>query len=656
MKNMDEVKEGEVLWIPEDTFSSRSRMASFISGIPQLRYEKGMEYQAAWKWSVERPQEFWPLLIDRLALDIKGEAESVVEGHTMPYVHWFKGTEVNYADSLLSCGEGDAIIYVNENGERRTMSRQTLRHEAKSLASTLKRLGVGAGDRVACYMPNRPEAIISLAAAAGIGAIFSSCSPDMGSRSVIDRFGTIKPKVLIAAREYEYGGKKYLRHDVIEALRSSVDSIESVIVTDEAGGGELQWNDCVKGDEIDFQNVPFEHPLWILYSSGTTGAPKGIVQSHGGILLEHAKLLMLHHDLRKGDRFFWYTTTGWMMWNVLASSLLAGATAVLYDGAAFFPDPGRLWELAEKVEITVLGTSAPFISASMKEGISPGETYRLNRTKNIAYTGSPLSPAGFQWIYSNVREDIWLTGVSGGTDVCTAFLCGCPMLPVKAGMMQCRALGADVHAFNEEGRDIIGEVGELVLTSPMPSMPIFLWNDRDGGKYIESYFSVYPGAWRHGDWVKFDADGHAAIYGRSDATLKRQGVRIGTSEIYGCVEELPYIREALAVGLERGQNYKIVLFVSMQRGSRLAPHHVDEMREKIRRELSPRHVPDIIMEVPDIPKTLNGKKMEIPVKRILMGQPLQRIVNTGSVSNPDSLSYFQMHIDEILSAAFDGGA
>ena len=631
------VSEGEILWRPSDELSGKSRMLQYMKWL-RSRGVSCNNYNELWQWSVNDLERFWESLLHFFNVKSSGSYSSVIQSRAMPASGWFRGLSVNYAENILEQNrDGDAIIYISEEkGEH--ISWEELRRQVHALASYLKEKGVSSGDRVACYSTNSPVALITLLASASIGAIFSSCSPEMGARSVLDRFAQIEPKVLVATTSYTYGGKRFDRGEVVKGILSSLPSVSLFI---EQGNEDGRWRDAISGrDRVDYERVPFEHPLWILYSSGTTGLPKAIVHGQGGILLEHLKLLSLHHDMGEGRKFFWYTTTGWMMWNVVVSSLLCGATAILYDGSAMYPDAMALWEMAEREGMDTFGTSASFINACMKAGIEPGTSLNLKRLRSVAYTGSPLQPSGFAWLFRKVKEDLWVQGVSGGTDVCTAFLCGCPLLPVKAGMMQCRALGADVQSYSEEGRPLLNQVGELVLTKHMPSMPLYFWNDKDGSRYRESYFSYFPGVWRHGDWVKIDVDGSAAIYGRSDATLKRQGVRMGTSEIYGCVEEIPWVKDALIVGLEREGDYYMPLFVSLKEGMKLDEAKKEEIRNKIRRELSPRHVPDNIIQVDGIPRTLNGKKLEVPVKRILSGIPPEKAVNMDSVANPEALEFF----------------
>lgn len=629
-----EVREGEILWKPPSELSRKSILRNYMSWL-----NRDCSYGELWKWSVRELEAFWKTVMDYFAVIHEGECRTVLESRKMPASGWFRGLRLNYTENIFRHGcEGNAVVATTEE-QRIVLTWQSLEKQVHALANRMRAAGIGSGDRVAFYGTNGIPALVSMLASAMIGAIFSSCSQDMGIRSVLDRFRQIEPKAFIACRSYTYGGKKFDRMETILKIRDALPSISLFVVEGETDTGE-HWEDMVHWDgKGEYERVDFEHPIWILYSSGTTGLPKAIVHGHGGILLEHLKLLGLHHDVKRGEKFFWYTTTGWMMWNVLASSLLMGATAVLYDGSALYPDAMALWDFAAKEKISTMGVSASFVNACIKAGIDPGQALRLDSIKSVAYTGSPLQPSGFAWLYRHVKEDLWVQGISGGTDVCTAFLCGSPILPVKAGMMQCRALGACVEAYDGKGQPVIGEVGELVLTEPLPSMPIYFWNDAGNVRYMEAYFSYFPGVWRHGDWVKIDEDGSAAIYGRSDATLKKHGVRMGTSELYACVEDISWVNEALVVGLELDTGYFMPLFVSVKEGN-LTEERKDEIRRKIRKELSPRYVPDEIFQVPQIPKTLNGKKLELPVKRLLSGESLEKALNIDSVSNPESLNAF----------------
>ena len=528
-----------------------------------------------------------------------------------------------------------------------------LRAQVAAVAAGLRELGVERGDRVVAYLPNIPEAIVAFLATASIGAVWSSCSPDFGPASVVDRFAQIEPKVLFAVDGYRYGGKDFDRRETIAApagrdaeprahRRPPLPRPRSrplLPARRDALGRAARRR--ARAPSSSFERVPFDHPLWVLYSSGTTGLPKAIVQGQGGILLEHLKKLHLHVDAHPGDRLFWFTTTGWMMWNFLVSGLLTRAAIVLYDGSPGHPDMNVLWDLAERAGVTMFGTSASYIAACMKAGVEPGAGRDLSRLKAVGSTGSPLSPEGFDWIYEHVGADTWLFSTSGGTDLCTAFVGGVALLPVYRGELQARALGAAVEAWDEEGNAVIGEVGELVVTEPMPSMPVFFWGDPDGSRYRASYFEHYPGVWRHGDWIEITSRGTAVIYGRSDSTINRSGVRMGTSEIYRAVLGVDEIIDALVVDVPRpGTEGWMPLFVVLREGAELDDELRKEIARRVREQCSPRHVPDEVFQIAEVPRTLSGKVLEVPVKRILMGTPAEQAASRDSLANPAALDYF----------------
>ncbi len=631
-------------------------MARYLAWLRGTRGLDLPDYEAAWRWSVEDLEGFWRSILEWFDVRAEGSPEPVLPERRMPGARWFPGLRLNHAEHLLrEPDDRPAIVFRREDGLRAELTRVELAEAVGRAAAGLRRLGVGVGDRVAAILPNAPEAAIAMLATASLGAIWSSCSPEFGLRAILDRFGQIRPKVLLAVDGYRYAGRAFDRLGVVAGVADGLPDLERVVLVPclreeplaaaRAVPGfppAIAWSELLaEPAPLASARVPFEHPLWILYSSGTTGLPKPIVQGHGGILLEHLKALALHHDVGPGDRFTWFTTTGWMMWNFLLGGLALGATIVLYDGSPAYPDLTALWRLVAELGVTIFGTSAPFIHACMKAGIRPAEVGDLSRLRAIGSTGAPLSPEGFAWVYEAVGPDVWLGSMSGGTDLCTAFVGANPLLPVHAGELQCRYLGADVRALDPQGRELVGEVGELVLASPMPSMPIGFWGDPDGERYRRSYFEVYPGLWRHGDWIKITPRGSCVIYGRSDATLNRAGVRIGTSELYRVVEALPEVRESLAVDTgELGREGELILFVALAEGVELDEALRRRISQALRTELSPRHVPDRILAVPSIPTTLNGKRLEVPIKRILLGARPEEVVSPGALADPGSLAPF----------------
>ncbi|GII33121.1 acetoacetate--CoA ligase [Planotetraspora mira] len=634
------VEEGALLWEPTPEIVRDARVTRYADWLG-----RSGTYDDVWQWSVDHPADFWTSVWDYFGVVGERGDGPVISG-TMPDVRWFTGATINYAANALR-GDSDhlAVIFRDEAGNRQTYTLGQLREEVGRVRAGLVRLGVGRGDRVAAYVPNIPEALIAFLATASLGAVWSSCSPDFGAPSVIDRFTQIEPKVLIAVDGYRYGGKAFDRSGVVREIAAKLPTLAATVWipyldTDApASEGGLSWNDLHdEAGELVFEPVPFGHPLWVLYSSGTTGLPKPIVHGHGGIVLEHLKSLSFHQDLGDGDVFFWYTTTGWMMWNYLIGGLLVGATVVLYDGSAAHPGPDALWRVADEEGVTYFGTGAPYIVASMKAGLRPTG---LSRLRGIGSTGSPLPPEGFAWVYSDVKADVQLGSFSGGTDVCTGFVGGVPSLPVRAGVIPCRCLGAMVESFDPSGVSVVGEVGELVVTQPMPSMPVMFWNDPSGVRYRESYFADYPGVWRHGDWIKLNSDGSCVIYGRSDSTLNRGGVRMGTSEFYRVVERFEEIADSLVIDTGRlGQEGRLLLYVTLAVGGTFSDDLVSRLKGALRSELSPRHVPDEIHEVPGIPRTLSGKKLEIPVRKILLGTPVEQAANPDAMANPEVLRHF----------------
>ena len=646
------ITEGTLLWEPSAAFREASTMTDYLRWLERERGLRFADYAALWRWSVDDLEAFWSSVVDYYDIPIRGDRSRVLPDATMPGATWFEGAQLNYAEALVKRLSPDrpALLFASEREPLREMGGEAFVASVAAAAAGLRRLGVGRGDRVAAVLPNIPEAVIAMVACASIGAVWSSCSPDFGVRSLVDRFAQIAPKVLIVVDGYTYGGKPFDRGSVVAELRAALPTLQRTVLipyldrnayADDRG--EMMWTDVLAGPDepIRFEPVPFDHPLWVLYSSGTTGLPKAIVHGHGGVVLEHAKAVGLMFDIRDGDRMSWYTTTGWMMWNFLVGSMLVGGVPLLYDGSPGYPDLDVLWRLATEARVKLFGTSAAFLSACMKAGLRPGATHDLSHLEAIGSTGSPLSVEAFGWVYDAVKPDIWLASMSGGTDVVSAFVGGCPLLPVNAGELQARSLGARVEAFDEAGRSVVGETGELVLTAPLPSMPIFFWNDPDGTRYRESYFEMYPGVWRHGDWIRITEHGSAVIEGRSDSTLNRQGIRFGTSELYSVVEGLPEIVDSLVIGLELPHGvYWMPLFVVLADDVDLDAALTGRIKAAIREQLSQRHVPDEIVAVPAIPRTLTGKKMEVPVKRLFLGRPLEEVAAVGATADPAALAWF----------------
>ncbi|TML52393.1 MAG: acetoacetate--CoA ligase [Actinobacteria bacterium] len=624
-----------MVWEP-----SRERLASatitrYREWVNETRGLALEDYAALWQWSVDELEEFWASIWEFFEVDASEPYERVLTTREMPGARWFAGARLSYAEHVFR-GRADGDVAIRHASELRPLGEWTwgeLRARAGAIAGALREAGVVAGDRVAAYLPNIPETVAAFLGCASIGATWSSCAPEFGVRSVVDRFAQIEPKVLLTVDGYRYGGKDFDRSEAIAALERELPTLQRTLVLPYLSGGD--WE--LPRAELEFAQVPFDHPLWVLYSSGTTGLPKAIVHGQGGILLEHLKKLRLHLDAQAGDRLFWFTTTGWMMWNFLVGGLLSEASVVLFDGNPAYPDLGTLWDLADAAGIT---SFAGYIAACQKADVEPRAGRDLSRLDSVGSTGSPLAPEGFDWVRDRLGEDVWLFSTSGGTDVCTAFVGGVPTLPVYRGELQARALGAKVEAWSEDGRPLVGEVGELVITEPMPSMPLYLWGDEDGSRYRESYFSTFPGVWRHGDWIEITERGTAIITGRSDATINRGGVRMGTSELYRSVLALDEVLDALVVDVPDGEESRMTLFVVLRDDAVLDEGLETEIRRRIREDCSPRHVPDAVLAAPEIPRTLSGKILEVPVKRLLMGAPPDQVASRDSLANPEALDWF----------------
>ncbi len=649
------IAEGTLLWTPSERRRESSKLAAYERWLGETRGLRFESYEELWRWSVDDVGAFWASVWEYFEIEARKPYEKALapgaKGTRVEGARWFVGSELNYAEHALSRRDGAlALIGVHESDATVEWTRAELYARTAEIAAGLRELGVTRGDAVVAYMPNTAEAVAAALAVAAIGASWSSCPPEFGTKSVIERFQQLAPKALLAVDGYTYGGKPFDSLGAVAEIQQALPTLSKTVVlphlSPDPDIGSLSdtilWTDLLTpGRELAFEPVAFDHPLWVVYSSGTTGAPKAIVHGHGGALLEHLKLLSLHMDLGEGDRFFWFSTTGWIMWNIVISGLLLGSTIVLYDGSPAHPDMYALWRMAERAKVTCFGVSAPYILGCMKAEIEPGRELDLGAMRAIGSTGAPLPPEGFAWVYEHVKGDLLLASVSGGTDVLTAFIGGGPTLPVRAGEIQCRCLGCKVESFGEDGKPVVGEVGELVVTEPMPSMPVCFLNDAGGERLHGSYFDVYPDVWRHGDWLKVTESGACVIYGRSDSTLNRSGVRMGTSEFYRVVEELPEVLDSLVIDTTQlGTEGKLYLFVVMRDGHALD----DEMKRKIasaiRTNLSPRHVPDEMYEIPETPRTLNGKKLEVPVKKILTGVALEQAVSMDALANPESVRFF----------------
>ena len=652
---------GDILWAPPDDVRETSRIGAFQRWLHEHRGLDLPDYDALWRWSVEDLSGFWRAVSDYFGVVQYTEPTVTLTDTRMPGARWFPDATLNYAEHVLRMpgvpDDEPIVLGYSQTRDPVTLTAAELREQVRRVRAGLRRIGVSRGDRVAAYLPNVPETFVLMLATASLGAIFSSCAPEFGTRSVVDRWQQIEPTVLVAIDGYRYGDKAIDRRSEVAAIRDALPSLVHVVALsylDPAAAppdGALAWADLAAATDepMEFAAVPFDHPLYVLYSSGTTGLPKPIVHGHGGILLEHLKMLALHHELGPGDRFFWFTTTGWMMWNFLVSGPAVGAAIVLFDGNPGYPDLTALWRLAERAGVTYFGTSAPFLLACRKAGVEPASIVDLSALRSVGSTGAPLPAEGFRWVYEAVKPSVPLHSLSGGTDVCTGFVGGTALLPVYEGEITCRCLGAKVEAFDPTGHPVTGELGELVITAPMPSMPVGFWNDPTGERYRSAYFEVFPGVWRHGDWITISSRGTCVITGRSDATLNRGGVRLGTAEFYSVVEGLDEVLDSVVVHLEDGPDRaaqsggagELLLFVVLDEGIALDDALRRRIAAELRAALSPRHVPDEIYQVGGVPRTLSGKKLEVPVKRILTGTPVDRAAARGALANPESLLAFE---------------
>ncbi len=651
------VKEGDLLWTPSPEWVERSNLTAYMRWLSRTRGLKFTSYDELWRWSVGDLDAFWGSIWEYFNVQASTPYERVLGRREMPGAEWFPGARLNFAEHALRHERpgADAVYYLSERIPLTRMSWEELGNAVRVLATRLRKLGIQPGDRIAGYIPNTPHALIAMLATTSIGAIWTSCGPEFGTRGVLDRFTQLAPRMLFCVDGYQYASKPFDRREELEKIIGELDSLEHIVCVPYLHPGErkpfskrtLFWDDLLAGPpvppgEFRFEQVPFGHPLWILFSSGTTGLPKAIVHSHGGILVEQLKAISFQMDMKPGERLFFYTTTGWMMWNFLASCLVVNVVPVLYDGSLVHPEPDSLWRMYAETGATLIGANPGYVGLLEKAGVPPPRTkFRLEHLRCVMLAGSPVTPEVMAWFYRNVKEDLWVQNGSGGTDICSAFVAGVPILPVRAGEIQARMLGVDAAAFNEHGESVVNEVGELVIRKPMPSMPVFLWGDREFARYRESYFDTFPGVWRQGDFFRINERGSCFVLGRSDATLNRHGVRIGTAEIYRSLALIPQVDDSLIVNLDLpGGKFFMPLFVKLKDGIKLDAALEDAMRRKLRQEYSPRHVPDKIYQVPDIPYTLTGKKMEVPVRRILAGVPPAKAANRDAVTNPQALDWY----------------
>lgn len=644
----------KALWTPSKQDIESANITKYIQWLNTEKGHSFTSYHDLWQWSVDDIPAFWEATVEYCNVELEGTYDNVISSMEMPGVRWFEGTKINYTKQLFRQKQENypALIFQSELKDYQEISWDSLEADVAAISAYLRSKGVKKGDRVVAFMPNIPQTVVAFLATASIGAVWSSCSPDFGAESVVERFKQIEPCFLFAVDGYRYNGKDYNKTDQVNEIRKSIPAIQNVLLYNYLGSEVEQvtpefehasWATALQTENSgpEYTLVDFNDPLWVLYSSGTTGRPKAITQSQGGITIEHSKYLNLHSNCGPGSRFFWYSTTGWMMWNFVMGSLLVGATAVLYDGSAGYPDMNAMWQFAERAKIETFGTSAAYIMACKKADLVPKRDFDLSSMASIGSTGSPLPVDGFQWVYENVGEHIWLNSVTGGTDICSVFVGGVPTLPVYEGVIQGNALGAKVESYDDDGIHHINKVGEMVVATPMPSMPIYFWNDKNNERYLASYFEMFPGKWRHGDWIEYKDNGGAIVHGRSDSTLNRGGIRIGTAEIYSAVENIPEIADSLIIGLEReGGEYYMPLFVKLKEGIVVTDELSQKVKATLRQQFTPRHVPDELIKAPDIPYTLSGKKMETPVKKIFMGGDPEKVLNKDAMKNPECMEFF----------------
>ena len=670
------VEEGEWLWTPRPDFAKASHVARYMDWLDRKKHRSFEDYDALWRWSVSEPEDFWASIWEYFDVQSDQPYLRVLDRRVMPGGKWFEGSLVNYAEHLLRhesrAAPGETVFHhCSEVRPLARMDWQTLGRQVRILATQMRAMGVEPGDRVVSYMPNVPETAGAMMATVAIGAIWSSAAPEFGVQTVVDRFAQIEPKLLFAADGYRFGGKDFKREAEVRKIIDALPTLKQVIWLDYLNPGTpaprlanvVRWAELIEQpdvprEEFRFTRVPYDHPIWIVFSSGTTGLPKAIVHSHVGVLLEHLKLMHFHLNMKPGGAMFFYSTTGWMMWNLLLAALLTGSAAVLYDGNPAHPNPDFLWQLAADTRTTSFGASPTFVQMMEKAGLRPGEKFDLSALESIVVAGAPSTPETFDWFYRAVKKDLWVTSQSGGTEICSGFVGASPTLPVHAGEIQTRMLGMDVHAWRDDGTEApAGEVAELVATTPFPSMPVCFWNDTDGKRYHEAYFDVFPGVWRHGDFIKINERGGCYIYGRSDSTLNRFGVRIGTAEIYRTVGQIPEVADSLIVCCELpGGKFFMPLFLKLKPGAALDNGLRDRINAALRENCSPRHVPDRIYTVEQIPYTLTGKKMEIPVRKILMGWPLAKAASRDAMMNPSAIDWFVRFAQESIDYQWRAGA